>query len=168
MQKTNLFPILILTVLLSGCFADTPDYTGLSFPKTPDSNVTFQESAVSTDCSAFAHLLMSTRMGSSGQDIAGSMQKEAQILGANLVLIGMAREMVDEELEIDQFEYYGPEYVYNFNKTWLGWKFGFDEWNDADEFINLGVDNWGNEAVSFDSTLLIQAVFLRCGEERTL
>ena len=103
-------------------------------------------------------------MNSSGQDIASAMHREAQDKGANLVLVGLAREMADEELKVDRFDYYGPEYAYNFNKTWLGWKFGFDKWNDAGNFVGLGADNWGNNEISFKHTLLIQAVFLRCEE----
>ena len=104
-------------------------------------------------------------MNSSGQDIATAMHLEAQEKGADLVLVGMARAMVEAELEANRYDYYGPEYVYNFNKTWLGWKFGFDAWNDADNLIGLGTDRWGSTDINFEHSLLIQAVFLRCGEE---
>lgn len=164
MQKTNLISLLLLTFLLSGCWFSTPEYTGIQFPQTARSQITFQELAIPDDCSAFSHLLMNSKMNSSGQDIASSMLLEAQNKGANLVLVGMAREMEDEELKSDRFDYYGPQYAYNFKKTWLGWKFGFNEWNDAGNLIGLGADSWGNNEVIFKNSLLIQAVFLRCGE----
>jgi hypothetical protein len=165
MQKTNFIFLLILTLFLSGCWwSSTTEYTGIRFPETTISRIAFQENAVSRNCSAFAHLLMNSKMNSSGQDIASSMQLEAQNKGANLVLIGMAREMEDEELEGNRFDYYGPEYAYNFNKTWLGWKFGFDEWNDAGNLIGIGADSWGKTEAIFKNSLLIQAVFLRCAD----
>lgn len=164
MQKTNFFPLLVLTLLLSGCWSSTTEYTGIRFPVTPDSKITFQEHTIPKDCSAFSHLLMNSRMNSSGQDIASAMHLEAQAKGANLVLVGMARQMEDAELAINRFDYYGPEYAYNFSKAWLGWKFGFDKWNDAGGLIGIGADTWGNNETSFKDTLLIQAIFLRCGE----
>jgi len=166
MQKTKLFPILILTLLLPGCFSGPTQYEGLSFPETANSEVTFLEQTIPANCSAFAHLLLNTKVHSTGQDIANAMHQEAQAKGANLILVGMTREMADEELEANHFEYYGPTYAYTFSKTWLGWKFGFDEWNDAGSLIGLGANNWGSTDVSLDNSLLIQAVFLRCEETR--
>jgi hypothetical protein len=166
MQKTNFISLLLLTIFLSGCWSSTTEYSGLRFPQTASSQITFQEHTIPADCSVFSHLLMNSKMNSSGQDIASSMHLEAQNKGANLVLIGMAREMEDEELKSNRFDYYGPEYAYNFNTTWLGWKFGFDEWNDAGNLIGIGADSWGNNEASFKNSLLIQAVFLRCEESR--
>ena len=165
MQKTNFFFIMLLTILLTACSSRETVYKGIRFPETSTSKVTFQEHTIPADCSAFSHLLMNTRMNSSGQDIATAMHLEAQEKGADLVLVGMARAMVEAELEANRYDYYGPEYVYNFNKTWLGWKFGFDAWNDADNLIGLGTDRWGSTDINFEHSLLIQAVFLRCGEE---
>ncbi len=165
MQKTNFFFIMVLTILLSGCGSRKTVYEGVRFPETSTSDVTFQEHAIPADCSAFAHLLMNTKIHSSGYDIAEAMQLEAQEKGANLILVGMARTLVEEELKTNRFDYYGPKYVYNFNKTWLGWKFGFDAWNDGDKLVGLGSDRWGSTDIHFDHSLLIKAVFLRCGEK---
>ena len=164
MQKMQFYALLILTIFLSGCWSGTAEYEGVRFPQTTATQISFQEHSIPADCSAFAHLQMNTKMHSSGKDLEEAMLKEAGDKGANLVLVGLSREMVDEELEENHFTYYGPEYAYNFNKTWLGWKFGFDEWNDADNLVGLGADKWGNSDISFDNSLLIQAVFLRCGE----
>jgi len=164
MHKTKLFSLLFLTTFLSGCFSGTTEYEGLSFPKTTGSEIAFQEHSIPADCSAFAHLLMSTKMHSSGKDISIAMHREAEEKGANLILVVMSREMTEEELTENRFDYYGPKYAYNFDKTWLGWKFGFDEWNDAGNLVGFGANTCGSSDVSFDNTLLIQAVFLRCGQ----
>ncbi len=162
MHKTKLFSLLFLTTLLSGCFSSTPEYAGLSFPKTNASSITFQEQTIPAECSAFAHLQMNTKMNSKGEEISKAIHQEAETKGADLILVGMVREMPDEELEENRFDYYGPQYAYNFNKTWLGWKFGFEEWNDAGELVGLGTDSLNNGDISFDDTLVIQAVFLHC------
>lgn len=92
------------------------------------------------------------------------MQEEAKSKGANRILIGLSREVVGEELKADRFDYYGPQYSYTFNRTWLGWKFGFDEWNEGGSLVGLGANTWGDSSVIFRHTLLVQAVFLRCGD----
>ncbi len=164
MYKTKLFFLLLLSALLSGCFSGTAQYTGISFPPTAASTIVFQESDVPRSCSAFAHLLMTTKENSRGDEISSSIQKEAELRGADRILIGLSREN-ESNLDENRFEYYGPDYAYNFNKTWLGWKFGFDTWNDAGPLVGLGVNNMGNSDVSFENSLLIQAVFLRCNAE---
>ena len=165
MQRTKLFSLLAATTLLSGCLSSTAKYEGISFPQTTSSELTFLEENVPADCTAFAHLLMNTKERSTGKDIAAAMHKEAESKGADLVLLGMAREMPDEELEETRFDYYGPEYAYSFEKTWLGWKFGFDEWDEAGSLTDLGLDSWGNENITYDNSLVIQAVFLRCDQD---
>lgn len=166
MHKTKFFSFLIVATFLAGCFSESAEYEGIRFPETTGSVITFQEQNIPADCSAFSHLLMNSKMNSTGKDIADAMHREAEKKGANLILVGMAREMADEELEENRFDYYGPEYAYNFNKTWLGWKFGFDEWNDAGDLIGIGATKWGNSEVNFSNTLVIQAVLLRCGQDR--
>jgi len=162
MHKTKLFSLLFLATFLSGCFSETAQYEGISFPKMTSSKVTFQQQAIPADCTAFAHLLMYTKMPSTGKEISTAMQREAEEKGANLILVGMSREVEDEKLDENHFKYFGPEYAYTFSKTWLGWKFGFNEWNNGGELIGLGTKVWGNPEVSFDKTILVQAVFLRC------
>ena len=90
------------------------------------------------------------------------MHKEAEEKGADLILVGMARELSDEDFDTDRFDYYGPQYAYNFDRTWLGWKFGFSEWTDAGDLVGLGADVWNNTEPVFDNSVLVQAVFLQC------
>ncbi len=166
MNKTYLLPLSLATTLLAGCWSPSAQYTGVSFPQTNTSRLTFQEEGVPADCTAFAHLLMNSKTVSTGKDIASAMHSEAESKGANLVLVGMSREMPDKEFDETRFSYYGPEYAYSFAKTWLGWKFGFDEWNEAGVLTDMGWESWGNGNITYDNSLVIQAVFLRCEQSR--
>ncbi len=162
----NIFPFITLCIalLLTSCGSRETVYEGISFPKTSSPKITFQEDTVPENCSAFAHLLLNTKINSSGQDIAEAILSEAGEKGANLVVIGRTRE-TDEQLEKNRFDYYGPEYAYNFNKTWLGWKFGFDAWSKAGNLLGLGIESWGKPSVIVNKSLLIQTVFLRCEDK---
>ncbi len=163
MHKIKLFLLIAVSTILSGCVSGTAKYTGISFPATPDSEIVFQESDIPDTCSAFAHLLMTTKENSTGQEISTAIKKEAELRGADLILIGLSREN-ESNLDENLFAYHGPKYSYNFNKTWLGWKFGFDAWNDAGPLVGLGSNNLGNSEVSFKNSLMVQAVFLRCSD----
>ncbi len=163
MHTIKLFLLIALSTALSGCFSGTAEYTGISFPATPGSKIVIQESDIPDTCSAFAHLLMTTKENSTGQEISTAIKKEAEQRGANLILIGLSREN-ESNLGENRFEYHGPSYSYNFNKTWLGWKFGFDTWNNAGPLVGLGSNSMGNSEVNFKNSLMIQAVFLRCGD----
>ncbi len=163
MQRIKLFSLLLLTAFLGGCFSETPTYNGLCYPQTKDCFFTFLEESVPPECTAFAHLVMGSKAKSTGDDIASALFQEAEAKGADLVLVGMARTLTEEDLDENEFSYYGPEYAYSFQKTWLGWKFGFDQLDQADTMSNLGADSLGSGDITFDNSLLIQAVFLRCG-----
>lgn len=164
-MKNNTF-IFLTTLLffLSACAFSEFDYKGIKYPQTNRVQMSFQEEDIPDDCSAFAHVLLKTRTNSTGAQLAHIMKEEAKSKGANRILIGMSRELTAENLEIDRFHYYGPQYDYIFNKTWLGWKFGFDEWNKGNRLVGLGADTWGDPQTNFRNSLLIQAVFLRCGD----
>lgn len=162
MNKTRFSLILLLTILLSSCLSSRSDYQGQRFAPVPSSPVTFQEDSITADCSAFAHLLMGTKAGSSGKDIATALHREAETRGANLILVGLAREVPNETLTENQFDYYGPQEAYPFTKSWLGWKYGFREWNNSGKLVGIGIDTWQESNASFEKTLLLQAIFLRC------
>lgn len=164
MKNTKFFFVTTLLFFLSACASSDVIYEGIKYPQTNDVQISFQENSIPDECSAFAHLLLNTKTNSNGGEIAHVMEKEAKSKGANLILIGMSREVMDEKLEADRFDYYGPEYGYTFNKTWLGWKFGFDEWNEGDRLVGFGANTWGDSSINYQHTLLVQAVFLRCGD----
>lgn len=167
MQNTKFFFILSLLFFLSACGSSSVvTYEGIQYPQTNKVEVGFQENNIPDECSAFAHLLLNTKANSNGEEIANTILEEAKAKGANRILIGMSREVIGEELETNRFDYYGPEYSYAFNRTWLGWKFGFDDWNDGDTLVGLGAQAWGDSSEIFRNTLLVQAVFLRCGDDK--
>lgn len=155
---------LIFCILLSltSCGSSDSVYKGIQHPKTSITKITFQEQTIPEGCFAFAHLLMNTKANSQGQDLADAMRAEAMDKGANLVLIGLAREGDDAELDANRFDYYGPDYSYNFNRTWLGWKFGFDEWNEGGELVGFGTNASASRETLFPQSMMVQAVFLRC------
>ena len=165
MRNKHLLSLLLLPLLLSGCWSGTTEYEGICYPECQVTEVTFQESTIPDSCFVFAHLQMATKAHATGKDIEEAMLQEARSKGANLILVGLARELLDADLEENQFTYFGPDYSYKFTTTWLGWKFGFDEWNDADDLTSFGANNWDDGKVRFDNSLLIQAVFLHCGEQ---
>jgi len=162
-MKSILF-LLIICVLLSLAACGSSDfvYEGIRHPKTSSSKITFQEHKIPEDCFAFAHLLMNTKANSLGQDLGDAMRAEAMEKGADIVLIGLAREDEGAELDMNRFDYYGPEYSYNFNRTWLGWKFGFNEWNEGGKLIGFGANASDSRETTFAHTMMVQAVFLRC------
>jgi len=162
MQKIKFFLIPVLLLFLSSCIFRESVYRGVAYPATSRVKVSFQEHAISKTCVAFAHLIMSTKGYSTGEEIAHSIYYEAMNKGADLILVGMAREVAGENLEENSFDYYGPKYAYNFNKTWLGWKFGFGQWNEGDKLVGLGAASWERADINYEDTMLIQAVFLRC------
>ena len=163
MKKTRIFLTLLFLFSLTACGSSELAYEGIQHPKTSSSKITFQEYSIPESCFAFAHLLINTKANSIGQDLAEAIRTEAMEKGADLILIGLAREDVDAELDENRFDYYGPEYTYNFNKTWLGWKFGFDEWNEGGELIGFGNNAARSRETVFPHSMLVQAVFMRCG-----
>ncbi len=161
-MKSILFPLITcILVSLSACGSSDFVYEGIKHPKTSNTKITFQEHVIPENCFAFAHLLMNTKANSLGRDLGNAMRAEAMEKGADLVLVGLARED-EEELETNRFDYYGPKYSYNFNRTWLGWKFGFDEWNEGGELVGFGTNASDSRETTFANTMMVQAVFLRC------
>ncbi len=162
-MKNITFPLILLVLIsLSACGSSDVVYEGIKHPKTSNTQITFQEYTIPKDCFAFAHLLMNTKANAVGQDLGDAMRTEAMEKGANLVLVGLAREDEGAELDTNRFDYYGPEYSYNFDRTWLGWKFGFNEWNDGGELIGFGANTSDSKETIFPHTMMVQAVFLRC------
>ena len=162
MNKFTFSLLLCLFLFLTACDSSEVIYEGIKHPRTNATEITFQEHTIPEGCSAFAHLLMNTKANSLGKDLADAMRAEAMNKGANLVLVGLAREGAGTELDANRFDYYGPEYSYNFNRTWLGWKFGFDEWNEGGALIGFGANAAESRETTFPDTMMVQAVFLRC------
>ncbi len=162
MNKLTLILLPCLLLLLAACGSSDVVYQGIKHPQTSATEITFQEHTIPESCFAFAHLLMNTKANSLGKDLGEAMRTEAMEKGANLILIGIAREDEGAELDENRFDYYGPEYSYNFNRTWLGWKFGFDEWNEGGTLVGFGANASESRETTFPRTMMVQAVFLRC------
>ncbi|MBW6519769.1 MAG: hypothetical protein K0A99_01990 [Desulfoarculaceae bacterium] len=155
----------LLSLLLTACWSKQAGFTGVSFPPTEQVDVSFQTSAVPSSCQGFAHLIISTDGPTSGLEIQEAMVREAGEKGANQILVGMAREQMGKRQGSFRFDYFGPKYPYPFPQGWMGWKFGFEQWNKAGPLLGFGLDSWGNPARHYDSSLMIQALFLRCPEK---
>lgn len=152
----------LLPLLLTACFSKPATYTGVRFPPTNTVDICFQKSDVPKSCQGFAHLITSTAGPTTGRDIQEALIKEAKAKGADLILLGMAREQTGKKEDAFHFDYFGPQYPYPFPQGWMGWKFGFEKWEKAGSLIGFGLDNWGNVDSRYDSSLMIQAAFLRC------
>ena len=162
MKLLHLLLALFLLLTCISCGSSDVAYEGIRHPKTDATTITFQEHGIPDSCIAFAHLMMHTKENATGQELAEAMRTEAMDKGADLVLIGLARDDEGSELEESRFDYYGPEYSYNFNKTWLGWKFAFDEWNEGGVLQGFGTITSKSSEAMYPHTMMIQAVFLRC------
>lgn len=156
---TLLLPAIAL--LLSGCSGkDETAFTGKAYTPTDKIATAFQYTQVPRPCRVFAETLAILPANQSGKEIQNMVFKEAGAKGADLVLIGQTRKMEDDAES--QFVYYGPVQEYLCAENWCGWKFGYDEWEDQGEWVNIGHSEWGNETVSFENPLMMQVAFLRC------
>ncbi len=148
-------------VLLAGCGGKNPHtHRGKKYQPTKTAIPSFQPQKIPVSCNVFAHLLVWLPENSSGKTIAQWVETEAQLLGANRLLIGGSRQAEDDEGL--QFVYYGPEREYNSRERWFGWKFGHEEWTEQGEWVTLGYKEWGNADISFNYPIVMQAAFLRC------
>ena len=89
------------------------------------------------------------------------LDREAKAHGADLVLLGQARRMKDDDPGVT-FAYFGSGREYRCNDQWCGWKYSFDAWDRQGEFVGIGLGQWGNRNVSFPYPVMLQAAFLRC------
>ncbi len=150
-------------VFLSSCGGKDIDphaFHGRLYPPTDKVTYIFQSSQAPTNCRIFAKLLVDMPAGINGALMREQMDKEAKAHGADMVLIGQARRMNDDEGF--HFIYYGNGGEYRCNDQWCGWKYGFDVWDKQGKFVSIGIDQWSNQAVSFPFPVMLQAAFIRC------
>lgn len=138
----------------------TTTYKGIRYPASDKVVPTFQDKQVPVSCRVFAHVLVHIPEASTGQSIARTVEAEAMTRGADMLLIGGARQAADNQGPA--FSYYGPAQPYKCRDNWSGWKFAYDEWVNQGDWVAMGYDEWGNPAARFTPPLVIQAAFLRC------
>lgn len=148
-------------LFLSGCGDKEPAaYESTDYPPTSRIATAFQYTQVPKPCRVFAELLVSLPTDSTGLSIQRSVFKEAGSKGADLVLVGQSRVREDDDGLL--FDYYGPKAEYLCADKWCGWKYGFDQWEEQGDWVNIGYKEWGNQAVGYDVPIMMQVAFLRC------
>ncbi len=153
---------LYFMLFTSGCIKFAPPATTLSFPETKKVDITFQNDTIPTDCRVFSHRLTFTPAGGTGRQIHDSLITNARAVGADMVLIGLVREQLDEDLEEYQFHIYGPSAPYLFQSRWNGWKFGFNDWRNQGDVINFGINALQDDNTEYRQGLIIQNIYLTC------
>ena len=151
----------LVLLLLAGCASKPAAYSGIRLPATSQARVIFQEKDVPAQCRAFAHVIVHTPAGLTGAAIGEHITEFARDKGADLILVGMTRKAPGKGTGDFQFLSYGPAREYPFGKEWLGWKFGFKDWEDGGAIIGFGYKSWSDSTV-YDFGMKVQAVFLRC------
>lgn len=163
MMKKNIvqlaaFSLLLLLVSCGG--KDETAYSGKVYEPTTKIATVFQYTQVPPACRVFAETLVELPPGLNGRDIQQMVYKEAGAKGADLLLVGQTR-VRDDDSEL-RFVYYGPVKEYNCAEDWCGWKYGYDEWEEQGEWVNIGHTEWGNRGVTFEEPLMMQVAMLRC------
>jgi hypothetical protein len=151
-----------LFLFLTGCASTPPMYDGISFPATDKAQVVFQEKDVPAQCTVFAHLIVHTPAGLTGERIGDGITGFAESKGADLVFVGLSRKTSDNASKDFEFFSYGPREAYKFGKDWFGWKFGYTDWENGGSVIGFGYDSWHDASGIYDFSLKVQTVLLRC------
>lgn len=160
-KAINLLAATAMVPLLVNCGAtDESAYSGKVYEPTQRIATAFQYTQVPNPCRVFAESLVELPAGLSGQEIQQVVFREAGERGADMVLIGQTRQREDDE-EL-RFVYYGPDEEYNCAEDWSGWKYGYDQWEEQGEWVNIGLKEWGNSALVFEEPLMMQVAMLRC------
>ncbi len=162
-QLTSFLLLFCSLLLLSSCGGKEVNpyaFHGLTYPPTDKVQYIFQAAQAAPECRVFAELLMSMPAGMDGAAMRAQLKQEAKAHGADIVLIGQARRMKDDEG--CTFSYFGPVREHRCNDQWCGWKYSFNVWDRMGEFVSIGLGQWGNRNVSFPYPVMLQAAFLRC------
>lgn len=158
---TSLSGLMLLSMTACGSKEPEETITSLRFPATSNVSITFQEEAVPTQCKVFSHRLVFTPPQQTGQEIKQALLADARKNGADMVLIGLAREQ-DEEVEEYTFYSYGPTSPYVFQKNWQGWKYGFRDWRNEGELLSFGLNTLNDPENPFYNGLLVQNIYMTC------
>lgn len=131
-------------------------------PVTSSVEITLDETRIPDTCQVFGHLIIIIPAQKTIADVTTAIRRYGMNNGADFILIGLTRESTEEPGSV-LFQTYGPETPYSFKKRWLGWKYGFSDWNSGGPLIDYGHDRIGNDnAPLFDVPVDAQAVLLSC------
>ncbi len=154
--------LVLCTLLLSSCGGMEPvrRYSGPAFTPVRNTKVTFQTREIPAACQVIAHVVHTSTPGAGAQEIARALVGEASSRGADLLLVGLSREL--KKGGSPGISYHGPEVPYRFTDAWAGWKFGLDDRVSLGGWATLGAAEWGAASVRFDSSIRTKVAFLRC------
>jgi hypothetical protein len=139
---------------------DRTIYSGTVYPATSKTAIAFQPSQVNKSCRVFAESLVETPPQFTGKDVEASILAEAGKRGADLVLIGRARESKDNNGLA--FHYYGPAHEYLCTDQCGGWKYGYDLWEQQGDWVSFGYAQWGKANAVYEMPMILQVAMLRC------
>ncbi|OQX17762.1 MAG: hypothetical protein BWK76_09595 [Desulfobulbaceae bacterium A2] len=153
---------ILATLLLSSCGGMEPvrRYSGPAFAPVRQTKIAFQTREIPASCQVIAHVVHTSPPGAGAQDIARALVGEASSRGADLLLVGLSREV--KKGASPGVSYYGPEVPYRFTDAWAGWKFGLDERVTLGGWATLGAAEWGAASVRYDTSIRTKVAFLRC------
>ena len=149
----------VIMTLLGACASSDKNHIGARYEPTSQVETVFQVSQVPKSCRVFAHLLATMPATMTTQEFGSRLEEEARDKGADLILIGQARQSTSTS-SID-FAYYGPASEYRIQE-WSGWSFALDEWSEQGSWATLGYSEWVQGNVLFDYPAVVQAAFLLC------
>jgi len=159
-NKQILFCLTVVAIfLLSGCGSSDSRSMEVKFPPTDQVAPIFQISQAPASCRVFAHLLATMPANMTTSDFATRISEEAKSKGADMMLIGQARQCTTNSSL--NYSYYGPVKEYGV-KDWQGWSFGSDEWSEQGNWETIGYDDWMRSDVHYDYPIIMQVAFLRC------
>jgi hypothetical protein len=125
------------------------------------SQLSFVETEVAADCEVFAHLIISVPATYTADHIRQSIERFGADHGADLILLGLARQAADTP-ETPGFALYGPQTPYSFRQAWPGWKFGFNDWHKGGPLLDFGITHLSGSQAPFTVPISIQAALLSC------
>lgn len=162
-HRLLLVPVLGTLLLVTGCSKKTEvsTTTSLRFPATSNVSISFQEENIPPQCKVFSQRMIFTPPQQTGSQIQQALIADGKKNGADMILIGLAREQ-DEEVDEYIFFSYGPKTPYLFQKQWQGWKYGFKDWRNEGEIISFGINTLNDKETPFYRGLLIQNIYLTC------
>jgi len=129
------------------------------YPPTDKVETIFQISQAPASCRVFAHLFATMPANMTIGEFAARAVEEAKSKGAEMMLVGQARQCTtDSSLS---FTYYGPDREYLVSE-WPGWSYGFEQWGEQGNWAGIGYNEWRDDTIHYDYPIVMQLVFLRC------